>query len=149
MLAMVCEINGRPELEAGLWNLLPEKKRLFSERVVAEVPMPASVHELLFELDLPIAVVSTSYRMEVEPALVAAGVRDRLAVLICGEDVQNLKPHPEPYLTAAARLGAQWPLVVEDSDTGAAAGTAAGFTVLRVATARETAYSVRATLRMR
>lgn len=125
---------------------LIEKKRLFGERIVRSLPMPASVRELLLSLELPLAVVSTSFRLEVEPALVASGVRDRLGALICGDDVQNFKPHPEPYLTAASRLGVARPLVVEDSDTGAAAGQAAGFHVVRVANANQTAERVRAAL---
>jgi HAD superfamily hydrolase (TIGR01509 family) len=142
-VALVCESNRRPELVSALWELFGEKKRLFSERIVASVPMPAAVRELLFELALPLAVVSTSFRAEVEPALISAGVRDRFAAIVCGEDVENLKPHPEPYRTAARLLGAAHPLVVEDSDTGAAAGRAAGYQVVRIARPAETPLRVR------
>jgi beta-phosphoglucomutase len=143
MVRMVCEVNGRLDQLDSLGRLLLEKKRLFSQRVVQEVPMPASVRDLLLTLPLPIAVVSTSFRIEIEPVLIANGVRDRLAALVCGDDVQNFKPHPEPYLIAAARLNAFNPLVVEDSDTGAAAGAAAGCTVVRIGSAHDTAASVR------
>jgi beta-phosphoglucomutase len=146
MVPLVCSLNTRPDLVPALWNLFDEKKRLFGERIATELPMLASVRDLLLSLPVPFAVVSTSFRREIEPALVAADVRDRLAALICGEDVQNLKPHPEPYLTAAARLGATSPLVVEDSDTGAAAGQAAGFSVVRVSASSETPAKVRQAL---
>ena len=146
MVPLVCEANARPDLLAALWAQFDEKKRLFSERIVQNVPMPAAVRELLAELTLPLAVVSTSFRKEVEPALVAAGVRNYFATIVCGEDVQNLKPHPEPYLTAAARLGAKRPLVVEDSDTGVAAGQAAAFRVVRVTSASQTPFAVRQAL---
>ncbi|WP_029007766.1 HAD family hydrolase [Azospirillum halopraeferens] len=44
------------------------------------------------------------------------------------DDVARGKPHPEPYLTAAARLGVppRACAVIEDSPTGATAGKAAG-----------------------
>jgi HAD superfamily hydrolase (TIGR01509 family) len=138
MVAMVCRLNHRTDELDALWALFDEKKRLFSERIVANVPMPASVKAMLANLTLPAAVVSTSFRNEVEPALTAAGVRSFFQTIVCGEDVANLKPHPEPYLEAAKRLAAQRPLVVEDSETGAQAGRAAGFTVVRVANPADT-----------
>ena len=51
---------------------------------------------------------------------------------MCGIEIPNLKPAPDPYLRAAELLSADRPLVVEDSDTGVTAGLAAGFEVLRV-----------------
>ena len=146
MVALVCELNHRPDQVPALWALFDEKKRLFAERIVADLPMPASVREMLLSLPVPMAVVSSSFRREVEPALLAAGILARLETLVCGEDVQNLKPNPEPYLIAAARLGSAHPLVVEDSDTGAAAGLAAGFTVVRVLSASDTPAIVRRAL---
>jgi HAD superfamily hydrolase (TIGR01509 family) len=68
----------------------------------------------------------------VEPPLVRSGIRQYFQLLVTGEDVQNFKPSPEPYLLAAERLGARRPLVIEDSDAGVASGQAAGFEVLRV-----------------
>jgi sugar-phosphatase len=51
-------------------------------------------------------------------------------------DVENGKPHPEPYVTAAARLGypAEDCLVVEDVPAGIKAGKAAGACVLAFTT---------------
>ena len=55
-------------------------------------------------------------------------------VLITDEDVSHSKPHPEGYLLAANRLGAQKFIVVEDSLAGIEAGHRAGATVLGIAT---------------
>ncbi|MQA34592.1 HAD family hydrolase [Modestobacter roseus] len=57
-------------------------------------------------------------------------------VTVCGDEVPATKPDPAPYLQAAAALGVRPTrcLVVEDSRTGAAAGLAAGATVLGVPT---------------
>jgi beta-phosphoglucomutase len=53
---------------------------------------------------------------------------------ICSADISNGKPHPEPYLTAAARLGEapEACVVVEDSVNGVRSGLAAGCTVIGV-----------------
>ncbi len=48
--------------------------------------------------------------------------------VVTGDEVTNGKPHPEPYLTTAVRLGV-WPsrcLVIEDSDNGILSAKAAG-----------------------
>jgi beta-phosphoglucomutase len=146
MVSLVCQQNNRADLVPSLWHLFDEKKRLFSERIAEDLPMPAEVAALLAGLSLPLAVVSTSFRSEVEPALIAAGVRNYFAATVFGDDVARLKPHPEPYLTAARLLRAERPLVVEDSDTGAAAGLAAGFRVIRVQSAGQTPAAVRQAL---
>ena len=65
-----------------------------------------------------------------------AGIRSCFADVICGDDVERLKPAPDPYLLAAKRLKLANPLVIEDSDSGVAAGKAAGFEVLRVTVER-------------
>jgi sugar-phosphatase len=56
------------------------------------------------------------------------------AVLVGAEDVTNGKPHPEPYLTAAAALGANpsETVVFEDADAGIESGLAAGMRVIVV-----------------
>lgn len=56
------------------------------------------------------------------------------AVLVGAEDVTRGKPHPEPYLTAAAALGADPSdtVVFEDADAGIESGLAAGMRVIVV-----------------
>jgi sugar-phosphatase len=56
-------------------------------------------------------------------------------VLVTATDITHGKPHPEPYLKAAAGLGVAPAdcLVVEDAPAGIAAGKAAGMTVFAVA----------------
>jgi sugar-phosphatase len=55
-------------------------------------------------------------------------------VLVGAEDVTSGKPHPEPYLTAAAALGANAgdTVVFEDADAGIESGLAAGMRVIVV-----------------
>jgi sugar-phosphatase len=60
-------------------------------------------------------------------------------VLVTVDDVPRGKPHPDPYLEAARRLGAdpRECLVIEDAPAGIAAGRAAGCTVWAVATTHD------------
>ena len=57
-----------------------------------------------------------------------------LDFVLTREDYQHTKPHPEPYLTAMARhdLRPEDCIVVEDSERGLAAATAAGLPCLIV-----------------
>lgn len=108
------------------------------------MPFFAGAAELFQELTpYGLAVVTSSGRGEVEPILEKAGLLGHFRAAVYGGDVQNLKPAPDPYLKAAALLGAVRPLVVEDSDAGAASGRAAGFDVLRVVTSAEVPGALR------
>ncbi len=75
-----------------------------------------------------IAVASSSLGTLIGPWLEWMGLRHQLDAMVTGEDVVNSKPHPEPYLLAAARLNlppAQC-VAVEDSPHGIASAKAAG-----------------------
>ncbi|KAF9462297.1 phosphatase [Collybia nuda] len=57
-------------------------------------------------------------------------------VCVMAEDVQNGKPHPEPYFTGASRCGVnpEKCIVIEDSPNGIRSGKAAGCKTLAVLT---------------
>jgi len=130
-------------------GLVARKQALFREGLAGSRLFSPYTLRLLEDLHnvYTLAVVSSSYRSEVEPPLVSGGIRVFFQLLITGEDVQNFKPSPEPYLLAAARLGAKNPLVIEDSDAGVASGLAAGFEVLRVSAVENVGREVRERLR--
>jgi beta-phosphoglucomutase-like phosphatase (HAD superfamily) len=69
----------------------------------------------------------------VEVALRTIG-RDNFAAVVAGDEVDETKPHPLPYLTAAALLGVEVRrcVAVEDSPNGVASARAAGAAVLAV-----------------
>jgi HAD superfamily hydrolase (TIGR01509 family) len=105
-------------------------------RVQQHVPWRPGARELLAglrDLDVPCALVTMSWRRFVEP-IVATLPEDTFAALVCGDEVAHGKPHPEPYLLAADRLGfaATQTLAIEDSPTGTASAVAAGCQVLVV-----------------
>ena len=96
---------------------------------------PGSVDQLagLGEAGIPCALVTMSYRRFVAPILDQLPA-DTFGAIVTGDAVSNGKPHPEPYLRAAALLGvdAGSCLAVEDSNTGARSAESAGCTVLVV-----------------
>ncbi|WP_343052076.1 HAD family phosphatase [Nocardioides panaciterrulae] len=105
-------------------------------RVEQRVPWRPGAVELLAQLGrqgVPCALVTMSYRRFVAPIL-AALPAGTFAAVVTGDAVSNGKPHPEPYLKAAALLGVDPAhcLAVEDSNTGARSAESAGCTVLVV-----------------
>ncbi|HUY52161.1 MAG TPA: HAD family phosphatase [Streptosporangiaceae bacterium] len=97
-------------------------------------PMPGAA-ELLAEIaaaGIPHALVTSAEREIMEAALDAIGVR--FPVTVCAADVVRGKPDPEPYLRAAALLGAEPGrcVALEDSPSGITSAHAAGCAVIAV-----------------
>ncbi len=143
MIERFCQAQTPPLDFEEIYAQYPRKKERFSERMIEVMPFPEATVTLLRELELPLAVVSSSGRNEVEPPLIHAGIRDLFGALVCGLEAGKLKPEPDPYLLGAKLLEARNPLVVEDSEAGEKSGRAAGFTVLRVASPNEVAPRLR------
>jgi beta-phosphoglucomutase len=125
------------------------KLGMFRQNIETNPPFLADTIALVREL-FPVyklGVVSSSGRSEVEPPIERAGFRNCFQAIVCGKEVENLKPAPDPYLRGAELLGARRPLVVEDSDAGVASAKAAGFDVVRVSSADQVATEVREKLR--
>lgn len=105
-------------------------------RVEEEVPFRPGAVELLADLNasgVRCGLVTMSYRRFVQPVL--AGLPDAsFEVIVTGDAVTQGKPHPEPYLKAAAILGVDpaRTLAIEDSNTGTRSAEAAGCTVVVV-----------------
>lgn len=130
----------RLRLEGGV-RLTDEEivDRLLGE-VVAEVrrrvPWQPGARELVAALGaagVPLALVTMSYR-SLASAVVDVLPAGTFGAVVTGDEVTHGKPHPEPYLTAAATLGVrpQDCVVIEDSATGVRSGLAAGCAVVGV-----------------
>ncbi len=133
MLRTMAHLADPPRDWNTLWELYPGKQSLYVSRMREPVFEPGLVQcipELLSTYRL--AVVSSSDSAEIEPLLVAGGLRQHFETIVGGDHVTRHKPDPEPYLLAAKRLGVTRALVIEDSAAGLASGRAAGFEVLQV-----------------
>jgi HAD superfamily hydrolase (TIGR01509 family) len=105
-------------------------------RFRAALPLHEGAIELLNAVrdrDVPVGLVSSSYRSLIDAALVELG-GDRFAVTVGGDEVAHGKPDPEPYLTACRRLGVDpaRTVVLEDAITGVISAEAAGCVVVAV-----------------
>ena len=102
--------------------------------VASAVPWQAGAEDLLASLvaaGVPLALVTSSFSVLADPFARMAGVFD---VVVSGDEVRHPKPHPEPYLTAAERLGVDISrcVAIEDSPSGLASAGSAGARVIAV-----------------
>ncbi|MEU0395251.1 HAD family phosphatase [Streptomyces sp. NPDC006208] len=127
------EATGADITLAELTVLLNDK---FENRIARGVPLMPGAARLLAELaghNVPTALVSASHRRIIDRILASLGP-EHFALSVAGDEVPRTKPHPDPYLLAAAGLGAEPArcAVVEDTATGVAAAEAAGCRVVVV-----------------
>lgn len=87
----------------------------------------------LHEAGIPCALVTMAYRPVAEKVALSAPEGTFRAV-VAGDDVTHGKPHPEPYLTGASRLGVPPGscVAIEDTLNGTLSAEAAGVPVLSV-----------------
>lgn len=95
---------------------------------------PACIDRLRARYRLGIA--SGALEAEIVAILEAAGLRAYFPVIVAADHVTECKPAPEPYLKAAAGLGARPEacLAIEDSPAGLAAAKAAGMRTIGLTT---------------
>ncbi len=118
-------------LEENHWMLQAE-----IEDVADVVALPGARELLASVPSERRAVVTSAARNLAEVRLRAAGVWDLVHHLVTSSDIQNGKPHPEPYLKGAAalRLPPADCVVIEDAASGTRAGKSAGARVLAIRT---------------
>src|SRR5512146_247356 len=131
--------HGRPSLST-IRDLLPNadheaENREVERREIADlegvVPLPGA-RELLASLPAErYAIVTSSTRRLAEARLHAAGL-PLPTFFVTSSDIVNGKPHPEPYLKAAAKLRVEPRdcVVVEDVPSGIRSGKASGGRVI-------------------
>jgi len=107
------------------------------EQISVEVPWRPGARELLQELHeagVPLALVTMSIRRMAEVVIDAIGF-DAFSVVVTGDEVENSKPHPEPYLRAAMLLEVDPTdaVAIEDSAPGLASAVASGAVSIGVA----------------
>lgn len=141
--AVLSVIHGRPARDS-IAELAPERPLAEEEAWVLEqelnvsegIEAIAGVHEFLAGLgSFPWAIVTSADRALALHRLAIARIPVP-RVLVTINDVKKGKPDPECFLLAAHRLGVDPKrcLVVEDTNAGLKAGTAAGMKLLGITT---------------
>lgn len=111
--------------------------RYMTARLATSVPVKPGVPEFLTELKarrIPTAVCTSSRAPHTLGHLGTAGLLDMFTTIVTRDDIQNPKPHPEPYLLAARRLATEPAdcLAIEDSLSGVRSAAGAGMQVVMV-----------------
>lgn len=124
-----------PDHVHGIVNAVKQERTL---REAASLCFPRIEHLLLMawlkEQGLKIGVATNSIRHTSVTMLGFAGLLNSLDVLVTNEDVENAKPAPDIYVSAANSLGfaTTHVLVIEDHEVGVRAATDAGCHVVKV-----------------
>jgi HAD superfamily hydrolase (TIGR01509 family) len=126
--------------QAGVALEVDEIIGTLTDRVMVQiddaVPWRPGARELIAELQekgVPIALVTMSIRRMALQIAAALG-DDVFDVVIAGDDVEHPKPHPQPYLLAAERLGVAIGdcVAIEDSQFGLVSAVASGAATIGV-----------------
>ncbi|MFI2434091.1 HAD family hydrolase [Streptomyces sp. NPDC018693] len=122
----------------------------FENRIGRTLPLMPGAARLLAELAqhrMPTALVSASHRRIIDRVLASIGSQ-HFTLTVAGDEVTRTKPHPDPYLLAAAGLGVDPArcAVIEDTATGVASAEAAGCHVVAVPSVAPIAPALRRTV---
>jgi HAD superfamily hydrolase (TIGR01509 family) len=109
----------------------------FRELTRLQLCLKAGLVELLDFLDdakLPRAIATSSAHADVRHNLGLHGLLDRFETVVARGDYVRGKPHPDPFLTAAGRLGVapELCLALEDSPHGVRSASGAGMMTIMV-----------------
>ena len=126
------------ELTDSVDDLKRESDELFDEILPRRLAPMTGAIELLERITRderqPMALTTSSSSASVDRIMGIHDIRVHFSFRLTAEDIANSKPHPEIYLTAAARFGVRPDemLVFEDSENGCRSAVAAGARVVAV-----------------
>lgn len=127
-------------------SIIAEKEALF-KRIVKQryVPGARSLLKKLYKLSVRLALVTGTARHEVEHML-PSDILSMFSVVVTGTDVNNGKPHPEPYLKALHNLeiDPRQSIVIENAPYGIKSAKAAGLTCCAITTSLPKKYLIEA-----
>jgi histidinol dehydrogenase len=135
--------DARVRLPTTLDRLVTRKRQLYRALLPQDGGIDAGVIALVQAVahEVPVAIVSSAARVEIEDAVDRAGLRSIFAAIVGAEDVSAPKPDPECYRLAVRQLIERRllteglpVLAVEDSPGGIDAARGAGLEVFGVTT---------------
>ncbi|WP_121626431.1 HAD family hydrolase [Poseidonibacter antarcticus] len=122
-------------IEAGITKDVIDKKRFqrdiyYQELIKTRNTAIPNVKEILKELsqNYKMAIITTSRRVDFELIHKNTGITEFMEFILCVEDYERAKPHPDPYLAGLNRFKAlkEETIVVEDSQRGLTSAFNAG-----------------------
>jgi HAD superfamily hydrolase (TIGR01509 family) len=132
---VVEEINKRYSTSFNPDEFAEKKAQAFFRNIDNTRPIDFVVQHLKDNAGkVKIGVVSGGSRRTVERTLSVLGISNLIDVLVCGNDIPRGKPHPDPFLLAAEKLGVlpDKCIVFEDGELGVQAAIAAGMKWIRI-----------------
>jgi beta-phosphoglucomutase len=138
---LIVQVFARMKIELSQTQILQwclGKQRILETLLETSSPLYAGVAEAMLELDkagVRQAVVTNTWRRNVELTLKGSGLLGHMEFIIAKEDVARTKPDPEGYQQAVQRMSVAGRrcLAIEDSTTGLVAARAAGVSTLAIA----------------
>ena len=121
-------LRDRSEEILTLWRQAQEE---LHDKFIKPFPGTAEVLTELRRRGYPIGVVTSKERVAAERDLALYGLKELADVIVCWDDTENHKPHPEPILRGLELMGAPAgeSLYIGDSLHDMKAGRAAGLQV--------------------
>ena len=122
-------------IEAGITKGIIDEKRFqrdiyYQELIKTRNTVIPNVREILKELsqNYKMAIITTSRRVDFELIHKNTGITEFMEFVLCVEDYERAKPHPDPYLAGLNRFKAlkEETIVVEDSQRGLTSAFNAG-----------------------
>jgi beta-phosphoglucomutase-like phosphatase (HAD superfamily) len=132
---IIADLNREQGLAMPVEAIAKRKEAMYFDVLPTIEAIPEVLEHIhLSHGQIPFAVVSGSTRDSVTASLDALKILDRFETLVCAGDYTQGKPHPEPFLMAAKRLGVapERCLVFEDTEMGIQSATAAGMASVKV-----------------
>jgi HAD superfamily hydrolase (TIGR01509 family) len=122
--------------KAEILELRARRDARYMELIEAGVSVLSGVNETLTRLHgvRPMAIVTSSGRPHFERIHLGTDLLRHFEFVLADGDYARHKPHPDPYLTAAARFGVECErcLVIEDTERGLEAAHAAGMRCIAI-----------------
>ena len=124
-------------ISAPLDEMMHRRAAIAAEFFARDIGLFPSTHVVLTELrqmQLPLAVGTSSVSTSARPFLDRHGLTTFFQVIVTGDEVERGKPHPDIYLRAAEKLGVapDTCLVIEDALSGIASAKAAQMRVAAI-----------------
>ena len=132
--------RGRVLSDVYLNKLIKTKTNAYRQKIeqLAELPLSPHLSEFLIQLkeqNIAIGLVTGALRSEVEYILQRAELAEYFDLIVAGDDLEQSKPDPAPYLLAVKNLNLQPSecLAIEDNPVGIEAAKQAKIQVVGIA----------------